>query len=440
MIIIKSIIFAFVLVCISYVEGSLLWYYLARMTKIRITKDINLGITLYSGYVLLGCISALVTGIGVLIGLEAFVGAFVLALIIIASIIMLTILVIRSKGEVLIKEHLNIRKMRPAAVLLYVVAFIIFIVQVIVVIGYQYNSFVIIQDIPIATRVYDTGMMVKGSLAMNTWGIVSLAMNIHPMLLLFTSLPVPLIGLYYIGYHEVIKIMSNEDNNSHYSIIGLIAIELLGIWGYQSDVLMNVTILSAWYTGGAFVVHALLPCVLIMVLTIRPAMVRTTEKQSDIEALEEDEDYQEEWDMKKHKIVNARNLAIALGLVSVLLIACVYILNNKINTLHDATANLQRDLSERCKIYEFTNSVGEVEGYLIKGSDNKLTMIGGGEEANAEDLYDFLSDYGYEIKDWYLYDKDIDNIGAFAKCINEKDVEVENVYFLNRVDVEDLNK
>lgn len=440
MIIIKSLLFTLMLLCLCYVEGNVLWYVLARFPKIKSINGIGVGKVLCSGYVVLIGISSLIAGLGALIGLDAFVVVLIIMLILASSIVLLTFLVIRSKGEVLIRGSWQSDNRQPLFIIFLLVALVIYLIQVIVVIKYQYNNFVILQDVPIATRVYDTCRLAKGSPMMNIWGILAVAMNIHPMKLLFTILPGPLIGIYYIGYYELIKAMNRVEENPVYNIAGLIAIEIIGIWGYQSDVLMSVCITSAWYTGSTFVIHALLPCVLMMILTISPTLYNVRCDQPVVHINEENEDYQEEWDMKKHKIVNARNLAIALGVVAVLLVACVYILNNKINALHDATANLQQDLSERCRIYEFTNSVGEVEGYLIKGSDDKLTMIGGGNEANAEDLYDFLADYGYEIKNWYLYDKDAENIGAFARCIDEKGIEVDNVYFLNRIDLEDFNK
>lgn len=142
--------------------------------------------------------------------------------------------------------------------------------------------------------------------------------------------------------------------------------------------------------------------------------------------------------MKKHKIINARNLAIALGVVVVMLVSMVFVLNNKINSLHDATANLQRDLDNRCSIYEFTAADGVSYGYLIKGKDGKLTMIGGGDAQRADDLYDFLKEYGTEITNWYLYDGNENNVGAYLKCTNEKGITSENVYILNRVEIEGL--
>ena len=65
-------------------------------------------------------------------------------------------------------------------------------------------------------------------------------------------------------------------------------------------------------------------------------------------------------------------------------------------------------------------------------------MIGGGDAQRADDLYDFLKEYGTEITNWYLYDGNEDNVGAYLKCTNEKGIASENVYILNRVEIEGL--
>ena len=136
--------------------------------------------------------------------------------------------------------------------------------------------------------------------------------------------------------------------------------------------------------------------------------------------------------MKKHKIINARNLAIALGLLAVAMLALVFVLNNKINTLHDSTVNLQQALNDRCAVYEFSTAPGKAEGYLIQGSDGSLTMIGGGAEENAQALYDFLEEHGTNLTAWYLYGTDLEDAGACAICVNHMGVSVGETFILDR--------
>ena len=50
--------------------------------------------------------------------------------------------------------------------------------------------------------------------------------------------------------------------------------------------------------------------------------------------------------MKNHKMINARNLAVALLIVVIMLIGSVYIMNRKINSLYEVTVNLQQEIEE----------------------------------------------------------------------------------------------
>ena len=50
--------------------------------------------------------------------------------------------------------------------------------------------------------------------------------------------------------------------------------------------------------------------------------------------------------MKNHKIINSRNLAIALILVIILFAGSVFVMNRKINSLYNTTVELQQQVEE----------------------------------------------------------------------------------------------
>lgn len=137
--------------------------------------------------------------------------------------------------------------------------------------------------------------------------------------------------------------------------------------------------------------------------------------------------------MKKHPIINARNLAIALGVIAAALVVLVYMLNNKINRLYDATVNLETDLNSRCSIYEFCPQEGaDPTGFLIKDSQGRLTMIGGGGIDDTDEIYDFIIQYGNVIDTWYVYGSEDADRGAYDGCVIYKDLEIKNVYAIER--------
>ena len=67
-----------------------------------------------------------------------------------------------------------------------------------------------------------------------------------------------------------------------------------------------------------------------------------------IEPIREEDDYfkWEEEEMKNHKIINSRNLAIALIIVVILFAGSVFVMNRKINSLYETTVNLQQQVEE----------------------------------------------------------------------------------------------
>lgn len=317
--------------------------------------------------------------------------------------------------------------------------------QIITVLTYAPKDIIVFKNVNVATYVYENGRLVFGSPLMNVYGLLAKAFGIHPLKLIFTVLPAPILILYYLGYFRFIGLMF-EDGRKVMPAMCFVA--LLNIWGYWCEGLTSFSLLMSWYSDAAFVLHGLLIIVGICLLKRSAKSVANEDNNSDDEVrintsdksgeeneICEDEDYLEEWDMKKHKIINARNLAIALGVMVILLVAVTLVLNKKINDLYAATVNLQDDLNSRCSVYEFAPDGKDVEGYLLKGSDGSITFIGGGDASNAGSLSEFIQKYGTQISNWYIYSNDEKDAGALNEISGSSSINIDNIYVLDRQDV-----
>lgn len=287
-----------------------------------------------------------------------------------------------------------------------------------------------IRCVATATSVYETGHLSLSDPMMLFIGCISAVTAIHPLNVVFALSPAPLIILYYLCYTAVADRVCSRRG----SRMAVIAAALLSLWGYQSDVLIPVTLLLSWFGIWVYIVHGVMSIaavLLILYLRGRP------ERPADTEGEDIDDDL-EEWDMNRHKIINARNLAIALGVIACVLIGAVIVLNNKINRLYDATVNLQADMNSRCSVYEFAPDPGTSAGYLLRESDGTLTFIGGGPAGNADALGSFLDEYGKDIAKWYAYGDDEADSGAMRQLMTSQEVHVDRVYVIDAKEMTEL--
>lgn len=282
-----------------------------------------------------------------------------------------------------------------------------------------------------ATKAYETGNLSASSPMMMLWAWIAWIFKEHPLTIIFSVSQFLTLPLYYMGYTVLAGKLCRGKREQ--SLLLLLFLCILHLFGYQSGYALGMTLLFSYFSGGVFILQGVLPFFLFLLLT------GLEKKHSlDLEKIQSGEDIaadtEEEWedeDMKKHKIINARNIGIALVLFAVLVAGAIYILNNKINSLHNATQNLQIAMDEKCSIYEFKpEPSGEAEGYLLKQSDGRLVMIGGGTSENGEALYEFLTKYGAQLDKWYLYGKSEADMGAFDYCTGDREMEVGSVYYL----------
>ena len=312
-------------------------------------------------------------------------------------------------------------------IILWLIFALLTVFEIIAVINFQSDRLEAIRPVSDATAIYDSGHISISDPMMMLSGCIGSVTGIHPLTIIFTLIPAPMIVLYNICCAAAANTVCRR-----YGALASVFIALLGIWGYQSETLIPVTLLLSWFSTGVYIVYGVMSIaavLLIIYLRGRPEEKTTGKEDAD------DEEYLEEWDMNRHKIINARNLAIAVGLLIVAVIAAVFVLNNKINRLYDATVNLQSDMNSRCSVYEFAPDSGASAGYLLRESDGTLTFVGGGPAENADALREFLEKYGLDIEKWYAYGQDEADTGAMKQLIKTNEVSVGKTYVIEAKEI-----
>ena len=207
-----------------------------------------------------------------------------------------------------------------------------------------------------AAEAFYEGRFIASAPVMSIWALIGRLCRTNPLILIFTVTPVILIPGYYYIYMLLAGRLFEKQEHRWFM---LLCICILNLWGYQSEYFAPYTLLCSWYMGTSLVVHGLMPFV-VYKLTDRCRIpeyrgdgdyygnTAASENGTDINASEEINDYyrEEEEDMRNHKVINSRNLAIALLVVVIMLIGSVLIMNRKINNLYETTVNLQQEVEE----------------------------------------------------------------------------------------------
>ena len=277
----------------------------------------------------------------------------------------------------------------------------------------QPAALAVLQD---ATRVCGSGRILFSSPVMSLWGLLSRALHMKTLTLALHVLPFVIIPLCYLAYVFLIRALPGAKEQGPFILLLII---LLQLFAYQSEAFVPCTLLLGWYTGYAILLHGLFPVLLGL-------LIRYIQSRKEKEAEPKSFDQTEEDDMK-HKYLNVRNLGIALLCFFVLMIGALFVLNRKINNLHDATQNLQQSVSNKGELIEFRGALGsEWKGYLIVGSDGGVSVFFGGDEKDGPALAELISQYTQTVDNWYLNEKEQ---GAYEYC-RDKGVAVSHVYVM----------
>ncbi|MCR5591867.1 MAG: hypothetical protein K6F73_10095 [Lachnospiraceae bacterium] len=287
-----------------------------------------------------------------------------------------------------------------------------------------------IKPVRTATFVFDSGRTMAGDPMMVFIGMLSSVFGCHPLEFIYSAAAPVFIVLYNLCYIAAIDpVLSGREKT-----VAFIAAELLTLRGFQSAAASAATLLLCPAGTWVYIIHGICPVASALLIRYVNNLPETAEE----EAIVPDDDPEEEWDMKKHRIVNARNLAIALAVLAAVLVGAVAVLNNKINKLYDVTVSLERDMSGACAVFEYSGSGGKTDGYLLKTSDGKITFIGGGGAENANSLKAFLEGYSSTVDTWYVYSEEDDDAGAMRELTSSGAIKADRVYVIDRKEITGL--
>lgn len=112
---------------------------------------------------------------------------------------------------------------------------------------------------------------------------------------------------------------------------------------------------------------------------------------------------------------NAKKIIKIALLVIVVLLICIFI-NILINKKQITLTQLS------------PQTYTQMMGYVIKTKNNKLIVIDGGLIDDAENLMKYIKKNNNKVDYWFLTHNHNDHTGAFTEIVNNKNVDIENVY------------
>ena len=308
--------------------------------------------------------------------------------------------------------------------ILWMIAVLLVVAQVMVAAFYTEPATQSLMGLKDATYVFEGGKFVIGSPFMSLLGIIGRVLGIMPIKLALNILPFIIIPLCYLSYGFLATTITKEPIKAPAI---LIFTELLNIYGFQSEAFSPYTLLLGWYRGETILVHLILPLLPAFIIRWRdrhPLPEKTPVIEADIEEDPEDE--------MKHKILNVRNLSIVFAAFVIVVIGAMFILNQKINNLHNATLSLQDIIESKGEFVEFRGVRGDAfRGYIVVDKDDNVTVIFGGKYEDGEALLDILSKYDKKVTSWYI-EKDGEQ-GAFEYC-RENGVSIGHIYSIGGIE------
>ncbi|HAG70293.1 MAG TPA: hypothetical protein DCL38_10035 [Lachnospiraceae bacterium] len=336
------------------------------------------------------------------------------------------------------RAGLRSRKRQPPLTVLFgTVVFLIFLLQVIFLVCFEIGAPYVSDNARDATFAFETGRISASSPVMMLYAWLSGLVRVHPMTMIYTIAPVIMLPMYYGLEWSLAKQLFKEDerNRTEKCLFMMFIFELLHIFGYQSWSGRRFTLLLSYFSETAFLVHGILPFILWFSADAYRKRAAVAAKAREAERLKDltkgdTRDPEEDQDMN-HRIVNSRNIGIALLVVTVLFSGMIFILNRKINSLHETAAGLTESLNSGLRTYEFIPEGQErAAAFIVRQSNGGLIVIGGGGAENGNPLYDLITEYGNSVDSWYLNGSSPSDTGAYEVC-RDRGLTVEAVYTLN---------
>lgn len=211
----------------------------------------------------------------------------------------------------------------------------------------------------------------------------------------------------------------------------MLCVIVLHLFGFYSEKSIEFSLFLSPLTISSIIIHDIMP-ILLWIYLIYEDKIKEAFIGDQTETIDTDE-IPEEWDMKKHKIINIRNMAIAFAVLTAIFVVSVFVLNRKINSLYEATVALGNAANTKMSVYEMNGADGNVALTLMVSPEGSVTAIGGGEKINGTECYDFIKKHAEKVDKWYLYGNDDSNMGAYNFCI-ENGIKVTDTFVISGID------
>lgn len=245
-----------------------------------------------------------------------------------------------------------------------------------------------------------------------------------------TIISVVAILSYFVMYF-LISLRLFEDKTDR--IIFMLSVLFLHVFEFYSLELIRTSLFMFPISINSIVIHDIFPFLLFCYLNYEEEIKRIVAKTSDTFDEGDLEEFEEGWDLKKHKILNIRNLSIALLILILIFAGSVYVLNSKINSLYDATVLLENAANDKASIHELKDG-NETVATIIISSDSDVTVIGGGDSTNGTNLHEMINKYSEgKVSKWYLFGDDDENRGAYDFC-KDMGIDIQSTFIINGIE------
>lgn len=214
-------------------------------------------------------------------------------------------------------------------------------------------------------------------------------------------------------------------------ILFMALVVLMHAFDFYSEKAAVFSLFLSPVTIGSIVIHDVMPLLLWLYLVYEDTILNLLKNSADTQ--DDIEEIPEEWDMKKHKIINIRNMAIAFTVFLIVFVAAVFVLNKKINSLYDATVLLENAANTKMAVYELKGNDGTVTLTLMVSPDGTVSAIGGGEKTNEVQSYEFIKKHSERIDRWYLYGDDEENTCVYDYC-KDKGIEIGEAFVISGIE------
>ena len=244
-----------------------------------------------------------------------------------------------------------------------------------------------------------------------------------------TILAVVCILFYFIIYYMISRQLFNLKADRA-TFMGVVFV--LHLFDFYSEMAAKFSIFLSPLSISSVVIHDVMPLLLWLYLVYEDRIKEYFAGEETTDVTDTD-DYMEEWDMKKHKILNMRNMAIAFLVMLIAFAASVFVLNNKINSLYDATVVLENAANTKMSVYELKGEDGKVKLTLMISPDKTATVYGGIGDENGTEAFDLIKKYTDKVDKWYLYGDDSANKSVYDFCI-DRGLKVNETYIISGIE------